>query len=218
VRSAGTQRSQPECGIPLMRCRLGLGDVRCHPAENPQSLCRKILPPVRCPHESPLLALFTLEAEPSILVAHRYMRTGPERIHAAILLHSAVSRSIRRGGARTFRPPLFFPPLFRRGTDEPHVPSVPTWINEISKAHFYAPPTVRRRNLFARQLPNQAIETTNFQKNSCVRVSDTISVFTPVYETFAPLSNNTKKKPGYRPPSFRKRNSAIALSAFTEFA
>src|ERR1051326_6169928 len=48
------------------------------------------------------------------------------------------------------------------------------------------------RNLFARQLPNQANGATNFQKNSCIRVSDSISVFTPKWETFAPLSNNTK--------------------------
>jgi hypothetical protein len=216
--SAGTQKSPPVCGIPLVRCRLGLCDVRRHAAKNPQSLCRKILPSFRCPHESPLLTFFTLEAEPSILIAHRHMCAGPEWIHAAIGLQAAISHSIRGGGARIFRPALVFPPLFRRGSDEPNVPPVPIRINKISKAHFTAWPAVRHRNLLARQLPNQPIEATNLQKKSRLRVSDTISVFTPIWETNAPLSNNTKKKSGYRPPSFRKRNSAIALSAFTEFA
>jgi hypothetical protein len=124
----------------LVRRCLGLGDVRRHAAKNPQSLCRKILPSFRCPHESSLLTFFTLEAEPSILVAHRYMCARPGWIHAAIGLRAAVSRSIHHGGARIFRPTLFCSPLFRGGTDEPHVPSVPIWINEISKAHFTAPP------------------------------------------------------------------------------
>lgn len=146
------------------------------------------------------------------------MRTRPERIHTAIRLQATVPRSIRRSGARIVRPPLCFPPLFGCWTDEPHVPSVPTWINEIPEAHLSAPPAVRLPNLFARQLPNQAIEATNFQKNTFLRVSDTISVFTPDLETFASLSNNTKEISRYRAPSFRKRNSAIALSAFTEFA
>src|SRR5689334_15696795 len=57
----------------LVRRRLGLGDVRRHAAENPQSLRGKILPSFRCPYESSLLAIFTLEAQPSILVAHRDM-------------------------------------------------------------------------------------------------------------------------------------------------
>jgi hypothetical protein len=137
VWNADAQRNQSASLVPLVRrCRLGLGDVRRDPAENPESLFRKILPSFGGPHESALFAVFALEAEPSILVAHRDMSAGPEWIHPSIGLHAAVFRGIRRGGTRIVSPPVFFAPLLRRRTDEPHVPSVPIWINKISKAHF----------------------------------------------------------------------------------
>jgi len=142
VWSAGAQRNQASRRDALVRrCRLGLGDVRRHSAENPESFFRKFLPAFGGPHESALFAVFTLETEPSILVAHRYMSAGPEWIHPTIGLQATVSRSVLRGGTRIFRTPVFFPPLFRRGTDEPHVPAMPIRINEISKAHFTTPPT-----------------------------------------------------------------------------
>ena len=138
---AGAQRGQAAGRAGLVRrCRLGLGDVRRDSAKNPESLSRKILPSFRRPYEATLFAFFTLEAEPSILVPHRDMRAGPDCVHPAIGVHTAVSRCIRCAGTRIVRAPVFFPSLFRRGTNEPHVPSMPIWINEISEAHFAAPP------------------------------------------------------------------------------
>src|SRR5260221_14392991 len=110
--SAEAQRNRAGVWIQLVRrCRLGLGDVRRDSAENPESLFRKIPPSFGRPHESALFAVFTLEAQPSILVAHRDMSAGPEWVHPAIGMHPAVSRGIHRGGARIVRPPVFFASL-----------------------------------------------------------------------------------------------------------
>lgn len=115
---------------------LRLRDVRGDPAQNPEALDGKILPSFGRPYEPPLLAFFTLEAEPAILVAHGNMRSRPEWFQSAVRIESAIAFGVGGCSPRVVAPPVALSSLGRRRTDKPHVPMMPVRIHKISETHL----------------------------------------------------------------------------------
>ena len=140
-------------------------DVRGHSAENPKAIYRKGFPSIGRPDEPALFTGFALEAEPTILVARRDMRSPSRRIYATVRTSPAVTPGIGCCGPCVFASAIHLPPFARGRTYEPDVPSLPFWISEISEAHSRPPTAMTETGRKAKSLPDLTLLQHKFAMN-----------------------------------------------------